>query len=154
MSNIVPGYLLKIDTWENDADNYKTEELQGLTADEVRFYIMIAECFKSGSNNGQATLGNTDIFSRFGRNRRSVDHTEYLDNKIAEWKAAGNFVPQDWIRNVDEEIDEDDDDYFYMELLYNLVGTWADGEYWRVFSGFTVHLVPEAIKDVTAEFRK
>jgi hypothetical protein len=145
--SIRPGYLLKITTWENDADNYATKDLDGLTADEVRFYIMIAKCFYSGSNNGRQTLGNTDVWSSYRNSSRSVDHNVYIDQKIQEWREAGNSVPEDWVRP------DNGDDYFYVELLCELIDTWGEGEMWRVFDSFEVYHVPHEIQEVTSEFK-
>lgn len=43
-----------------------------------------------------------------------------------------------------EAYDEDD--------WYELIGTWSDGEYVRVFESFQVHYIPVDILDVTSEF--
>jgi len=159
--HIKAGYLLKLTTWENDADNYNTTELDGLTNEEVQFYIMIAKCFESGSNNDQKTLGNTVVWSSYNEEgswsrKRSVDHTEYLDQKIKEWQEAGNSIPEKWDRTKDPYLmdgEADDTSYFYIELLSDLIGTWNDGEYWRVFESFAVYLVPNQIQDCSVAFK-
>jgi len=61
------GYLLKVTTWENDGDDYKTQEIDGLDENELKFYIELAERFKSEyqknkktKNIGTCNLGNNE----------------------------------------------------------------------------------------------
>jgi hypothetical protein len=151
MSDIAPGLLLGITTWENDGDNYKTEQLPGLNADEVRFYLMIANLFRSGNRVADG-IGNMPVFSSYERNSRSINHTPILDKMIADHLAAGGYVPDEWKRDPNEEVDEDDDSYFYSDLLGDLIGQ-SDYGHWRVFESFTVHQINETIPDVSAQFK-
>ena len=44
MKTIIPaGYRLTVTTWENDADNYNTEILEGLSESDVRMYVVLCE---------------------------------------------------------------------------------------------------------------
>lgn len=53
------GYMLRVTTWENDADNYQTEELSGLNEEEVNFIIKFTDLFRtSGWQGGLGNLGN------------------------------------------------------------------------------------------------
>lgn len=44
---IPTGYQLQVTTWENDADDYKTQKISGLSFNEVLFYIEFASKFVS-----------------------------------------------------------------------------------------------------------
>jgi hypothetical protein len=61
VSNLKPGYLLKITTWENDGDNYNTKELHGLSEMETNFVIDVCELFYSCNGWGaEDVFGNAD----------------------------------------------------------------------------------------------
>ena len=47
MPNIQAGYLLKLTSWENDGDHYRTIDLSGLTKGEVTYAIKLAKLFRS-----------------------------------------------------------------------------------------------------------
>ena len=155
MPNMKPGYLLELTTWENDGDNYKTERLYGLTKDEVKFYVHIANQFKSG-NQVSGSLGNMPVWSDFNTDRRAINHNELFDRVIAEWVKAGNYAPEEWVRVVDDMAPETDDvddyDYFYEDLLHKIVGQ-TDYGHWRVFEDFKVYYLPEAIYDISKQFK-
>lgn len=151
MSNIAPGLLLSITTWENDGDNYRTQQLPALNEEEVRFYLMIASVFKSGNYHTQS-LGNMPVYNSYEKDGRAIDHTPLLDKVIADYMAVGGYVPDAWKRDLDEEIPEDDDSYFYMDLLGDFIGT-SDYGHWRVFECFEVHQIKEEIPDISAQFK-
>lgn len=46
---IKAGYRLSVTSWENDADNHKTETIDGLTLQQVRLLIELVSLFDSGS---------------------------------------------------------------------------------------------------------
>ena len=45
------GYRLTVTTWENDADNYNTKTIEGLTFLETKFYVGFCKLFGSSCNN-------------------------------------------------------------------------------------------------------
>lgn len=51
MSTIPAGYQIHTLSWENDGDNYKTTILSGLTQEDVKFYIDLANIFKGKYGN-------------------------------------------------------------------------------------------------------
>jgi len=55
---MTPGFRLEITTWENDGDNYKTQVMQGLTAEQVSGLIWIASHFHRGNTHRQGKRQN------------------------------------------------------------------------------------------------
>ena len=57
--NIPPGHQLHVTTWENDADDYHTKILSGLTEEDVKFYISLGKEFESkNTRKGPEGMGN------------------------------------------------------------------------------------------------
>lgn len=61
---IQSGYRVSITTWENDADYYMTQVLDGLCAQDAAFYVDLARQFASVNSlkatDGGANLGNNE----------------------------------------------------------------------------------------------
>ena len=137
-----PGYLLKITTWENDADNYNTVEYSGLTVDQVSFYIEIVNLFTSCNSNDRG----------FG-NEYVKDGTEFIDKAIdkivTKYKESGMLIPEYW-----DKLHITDYEYGskYSAAIYNMIGIWNEGEYYRVFDSFEVFYIPGGIQNVTEQF--
>lgn len=55
---IKAGFRLEVETWENDADNYRTEVLDGLTEAEVKFYVEVAKAHYSRHDPSMKGFGN------------------------------------------------------------------------------------------------
>lgn len=133
MKDIKPGYMLQIETWENDRDNYNTVTFTGLNKDEVEFYIRVASLFYSVNSKYQG-FGNTSD--------EDEEIANEIDSIIEEFK-NNKSIPIDWLDTEDE---------YYVDCLNDLIGRWNEGEYWRVFDNYKVYEVPVVIKDVTEEF--
>ncbi len=153
MKEIQPGYLLKVTTWENDADNYRTIELDGLSESDVQFYIKVAELFKSAHSwprdKDQMAFGNEDV---------SDAPYEPIDEIAQAHRAAGYTVPEAWdvekAKVEDAEWFEKYGEDFYNEPLYDLIGIWNEGQMYRVFESYEVFYVPEnSIQNVTKKFK-
>jgi len=133
--NIKPGYLLKVTTWENDGDNYNTVDIDGLTEEQVRFYIHVCKKF---SIDVDASFGNEDV------------EIETLHNGMIEHIAAyKGVVPTKW----KFENDDDVDNYFFCDLLGDIGISSTEYGFWRVFESADVFLVPTAIQNVTSQFK-
>lgn len=147
--SIKPGYLLKITTWENDADNYATIERAGLTESEAKFLIKVAENFKSANNPKERGLGNHDILD-------GVTLSEIIDAIADKHKASGGQVPPDWDKENPKHAEFLQGKWasdFYHDHIYELIGIWNEGELYRVFDDYEVFYVPEPIKNVTDQFK-
>jgi len=169
--DLSPGYLLKITTWENDADNYNTVETAGIqTTDEINFYIAIATLFESchGTHRGSAEerrYGNSECggetYDPKKRYQRTGDATLVEDIKrvVDEYLSKGYRVPDEWNYHTWDKSrltgnETWDVDYnWYSDILYDFgITRWGEGEYWRVFESFEVFFVPSEIQNVTTKF--
>lgn len=178
MANIEPGYMLKITTWENDADNYNTLTKTGLTKEDTIFYIKVAKLFISCNNRDAKenyAFGNSDVFrtwdiedfpiegpypDRSGERYRRRDDMmlplrakEVIDAHKAEYGSVPEYYEYDNPKWGKAPVSYKDFRDFFNDVLYDLVGKWCDGDYWRVFENFEVFLVPGEIKNVTEEFK-
>jgi len=141
-------YLLKVISWENDADNYNTVEIRSQDRTEIEFYIKVAQLFISCNNwNGNKGFGNAD---------RPVDGVEAaIDKIVAEHTGT---IPKYWDKERSKRDDPDwwaagygDNGDYYEDGIYDLIGLWCEGERYRVFESFKVFKVTD-IEDVTGEF--
>lgn len=155
---IPTGYQVHITTWENDADNYQTKIISGLTEWDVRFYLAMANRFKSGSNNGMKTLGNhghdtSVLIEEVKELLKSHTWISFSVRKIWE-HAVGNT-----------EIHCEDCDDCPIDCDQNIAGILGDillgytcdyedeKNFCRVFDYARVYFIPSAIIDVTENFK-
>lgn len=61
--NIKPGYRISFLTWENDADHYKTQIIDGLSEEDVLFYQELASHFNSKHDYENPGYGNDEDVS-------------------------------------------------------------------------------------------
>ena len=137
MDIIPPGYQLHITSWENDADNYKTEILSGLTKEDVRFYIHFLSHFEMDKPYGNGRIGEYSdaekiaITSAYETCRPTTPQLlEDIENSIEHWKTS----------------------YYGCDWVYDTIGIWCEGERYRVFDSCEVYLVRTPIPNVTGEF--
>jgi len=162
MNDILPGYLVKIKSWENDLGNYNTTEFSGLTESAARVLISIAKLFYSENDgsfiNGkwkklrENAFGNSDI----DRTRDAL--TQAITQIVDSARRLNYDIPKEWdfmnpdyadfVNDIRNSLSD-----FYQKSIYDLIGIWCEGELYRVFDSFEVYLVPESsIKNVTADF--
>lgn len=133
MSVIKAGYRLSVTSWENDADNYNTEIVDGLSKSEVQLAVDLLNLVKDSSSN-------TDLFG----NMYDPDESE-----IEAFKAA---IEEVFKKNGIEEEQPFD---LAMDLYYDY-GIGASEFFTRVAEKVVVEYVPAdiTISDVTQEFIK
>jgi hypothetical protein len=136
--DIIPsGYQLNIISWENDADNYRTNIIYGLTKEDVQFYLHFLNHFKS-----HKPYGNEDI-------------QDYPDaEKIAITNAYEKCRPTSpqLLEDVKNSIEYWKTNDYSCEWVYETIGIWNEGEYYRVFDHCEVYLIRTPIPNVTGEF--
>ena len=142
MNNIEAGYLVKITTWENDADNYNTIDISGLTKDQARLIVEIVSLFESDGRGSE--YGNAEIEDSEGL-------FEEIDKIISSFSGTGGVLPAG-LDDPDPEWVKENYLNRYDYLIYNLIGTWNNGEYYRVLDSIEVFYVPEPINNVTEVF--
>jgi len=135
--DIVPGYRVQVTTWENDCDNYNTEAIDGLDENDVRFVLHVCKLFDRHQSN---SLGNEDLHGEAFVLALQVHLTNFEGT-----------IPEDWI--PDKDLDDEEIQYFYGDML-SLIGiNSTEYGYWRVFDDAQVYLVPQPIQNVTKKFK-
>lgn len=144
---IKAGYRVTITSWENDADNYNTKIIEGLTLDQAKFYVDFAKLFtKSGWEGGIGNLCGTNDQEI----AKAYAQIEPLAIKYACAIQSLNIFDQD---TFDAAVRIGDAADMLMELAYDIGLTC--GEYWTRFcEDIKVELVPQEItfQDVTGDF--
>lgn len=147
--NIIPaGYVMKITTWENDADNYRTETLYGLSKTLTAFIVALCKLHKSRHNSGGTYFGNM----------YEPSDSEIETYKVSIYALITEHMPlltEDDKINLfgagdDGEISQFD---YLTEFLYD-IGICGSEFYTRVFDRATIEYVPTEIRleDVTSDF--
>lgn len=133
MSIINAGYRMTVVSWEGDADNYNTIIQDGMSKEDVSFYVDLLKLIDR-KNNGKNDFGNMyepsdEEFDRFGK------------ALVPIFKKHGR------------EYDEEDPHYTGGDFISDFTG-YSDHYFTRVVDKITVEYVPIAIelKDVTKEF--
>lgn len=126
MDRIIPvGYIFTLTTWENDADNYKTESWCGLNKEQVRFLKTIS-----------------DLFSRNEDSFGNEDNTDNTNNQILERvRELFNEVPS--FLDCDTDINNDDE---VIDLINVIIGYWSDYDAWRVADKYSIIYNPTKIE--------
>lgn len=139
-----PGYLLKVQVYERDADHYDKIEHNVPNKEQVRFllefYKMFGPTYKNGANWGNTKTPIETIITE-------VEKLKY-EYRL---KYGPKSIPEIFQLTPEELIDLDLND-IYSDILYDTIGRWNYGEYWRVFDLFEVFLIPEGIQNITREF--
>lgn len=136
-------YVLKVKSWENDADNYRTEEVRSEDHDHIELLVRVAHLFFSESDDPKG-FGNSESVA-YDADQCPVN--DAIDKIIEDMKAAGKTIHEDWVRP--EEFQDRTD--FYSDHIHDLIGAWNEGEYYRVFESFKVEWIQNPV-DVTGEF--
>jgi hypothetical protein len=137
MNNIPSGYQLHITSWENDADNYKTKIISGLTKDDVQFYLHFLSLFEMDKPYGNGSVieypdaEKIAVTNAYNKCRpTSPQLLEDVKNSIEHWKTSDDSC--DWV--------------------YETIGTHGYGDFYRVFFSCEVYLIRTPIPNVTEEF--
>ena len=149
---IIPsGYRITIESWENDADNYKTKIMEGLQKPSVEFLVDFAKLFYSKNNwNGPKGHGNMYEPKAAALNNFREDYIRVINKHITK-DTEQNLLQYFW--------DEDNSDFYedqhdgVMELAYEL-GLSGGEFYTRVLDSIKVEWIPSNIvlEDVTKGF--
>jgi hypothetical protein len=133
------GYWAKVTTWENDADNYQTNELIGLSEESVKFLMKLCERHRSTHYN-EGGFGNM------------YDPSSEETKKY--WNAIHEMLIADPAGYDLFEIDEFDEDHI-CDFMHDLgLHGSSDDFFTRVFDDIKIVYVPQDItlKDVTSKF--
>ena len=154
-TKIPAGYRITVTTWEDDADNYNTEIVEGLNKTEVAFFVDACKQFYSRNRDANC-IGNMYDPS-------PKELKKFQDCMVALVARHPEMVNSEHFKDYFEEMDDEDKEVYedegeyvsswMSELLYDFGLT--SGEFFtRVCESFKVEYVPVEItlEDVTEEF--
>lgn len=143
---IIPaGYRLTVITWENDADNYQTKVLEGLSLERTQFLVELISLFKSKNHRSESGLGNM-----YQPKKEECLAVITAVNKVAE-KHPKEFICDGYsLEDCKKDMSDD-----MWELLCDL-GIAGGDFYTRVLENFKVEYMPTQVElaDVTDKFKK
>ena len=133
MSKVIKkGYYLEITTWENDGDNYKTKIMDGLSEAEARHYKGFTDQFHSKyAGAAGLNLGNSEI-----------DY--YVDDEMSNQEAYLIKSCHKYLLDVDT--------HGHGDIVFDVVNTWCNGEYYRVVESCKVFFNPSEVIMAGVEF--
>lgn len=155
-THIPTGYQLQIHSWENDLDSKKINTFNGLTKEDVCFYIELLQLFRS-----------RNAYERKGWGNGSIDMNMFsyqLEQLLKRHTDISKDTRELWtLENIDtDEYDQFEDDEIKFESLYDnivdLIGypecaAYSDMEYFsRVFDKVDVYLIESPLWNVTKDF--
>lgn len=142
---IPEGYIVSVRSWENDGDYGNERVTNGLTRDQARLLVMIAQLFKSRHSRpkgyGNAGMDLLDILEDF----EEILSTFENPSELVQFLGFTPVLPdEDDFENPDEYERQADElgDKIYYWICDNLLGyTEYYDEQWfcRVASTITVH---------------
>jgi hypothetical protein len=140
LDDIKNTFEIHIETWENDADDYRTIVHTGLTLEDVHFYHDLAKRFKSRNSRPVGGLGNDD---------HELDFlVELVNEVVASHPDMSAETASIWCAEVDE-------DNNYARLCDYVLHDPVEYDYGfcRVFDKFKVFAVKDGKRvDVTVGF--
>lgn len=121
--------MVIVETWENDADNYAKQVFDGLTWLEAEFYVCLASLFRpEWKNNSAQSYGNEE-------NNYALE----LD-AIIKTQAKCPFAF------------EDSSAKDLTHLIHDIIGTWNDGDFYRVVDNIQVYYLESSLEDLYSQF--
>lgn len=153
--NIPAGYQLHITTWENDADNYTTQIMSGLTKADVNFYLEIARKFVS-TNVGQY---DQDVWTKNGEGWGNRGHTaEELGKLLHEMAAKYPDISESIKAKLHDYLHENPEFEDINQWFDDLLGVCSEAYYdienfTKVFDSAKVFSIPVECSDVSGEFK-
>jgi hypothetical protein len=143
IKEIPAGYRVVVTSWENDADNYKTEMVEGLSRDDVSLLVDVIQLFYSKNNppKGRVCYGNLcepddEIIEQC---------MSAIEAVLAQHPKSSTSPLSDYFKNAEG----------VMEYLCDLGLSGSEFFWTRVLESFEVYYFPEAmyIQVVTDEFK-
>lgn len=141
------GHIVFVTTWENDADNYITKNISGLTLEQANAIVEFAKFFTSGSNNrGYCKKTNRNVF---GNAEYDTMRFGYV---VSNWRTYFN------IKNFENLLLIGFNDLYQtliiIDTIHNIfrkiIGSWGDGQYVRVAEKVEVFYVPQDVQAISS----
>ena len=156
--NITPGYWIQFTSYEGDGDNYQTRDVYGLKPDDVKFYLLLADNFRSQWNSGKSknkkSYGNEGIEPAvlIKMIRTLLDSSLQLSLVLKiEWEMILNDPAYPNLSK--EEIASDISEQLSDTILGNASENYYDESlFCRVFEEYKIFYIEQEIPDVTNDF--
>lgn len=145
MSIIHSGYRLTVKSWENDADNYNTVVLTGLSKDDMLFYACILKAFEHTQDYKNRLCNLYDP---------SDEEMARLSKFSRELFARFPAMLEGFDPEFTDMSDDDNAHDCLLEVLCDL-GLSGTEFHTRVVASWSVEYIPEEVKfeDVTEQFK-
>lgn len=143
---IIPaGYRVTVVTWENDADNYRTKVLEGLSESKARYLAEMADMFTRKNCHRGLNIANL-----FEPSERDMDRVFEAFRVFAEKHPNEFFYDDDFDIENDEHLGDVIGDHLHK------IGLCGGEFYTRVTDSIKVEYIATAIElqDVTKDFVK
>lgn len=124
MTYLKAGITVVVTSWENDADNYRDKFLTGLSKECALAVGNFCNLFSSRNNQKRPGLGNSAM-------------TQLDFDDIAKS-----------LSESDLKVLTDSVNFTLVDLFYELVGDWCEGEYSRVVENVKYLNVPFDIEEI------
>lgn len=143
MSIIKAGYKITVESWENDADNYRTESIDGIQDKEyVQFLVEFMQLFES-HHNSKFGIGNM-----YDPDEKELEKYENVLKELCEKYDAGKwFKDPQYVQGFEPH-------QYLSDIRYDLHGSSSEGFFTRVTESIVVEYTPTDIvlEDVTKQF--
>lgn len=147
---IKAGYRLTVTSWENDADNYRTVSVDGLSEEHCRELVRLCELLYSRHRDRKKkTYGN--LINRGWR--EDDEYGEFMAAAISLFDFDRIFRQQEEEGDSVEPFDEEAKGYYISDLLHEL-GLSSETFATRVVETIEVSFTPTDVEldDVTSKF--
>lgn len=139
------GLQLRITTWENDADDFSTQLISGLTNADVVFYLSLATLFRSRNHRPIPGIGNQSVSSH--------DLLEIVNDALAKHPDISQETKDTW--SSEEEVLFEDEVYdLFAEHILGYPVQIEERNFCRVFEKFEVFEIRWPIENVTEKFKQ
>ncbi|AIZ01924.1 hypothetical protein VR5_137 [Escherichia phage vb_EcoM-VR5] len=138
---IPKGYVIEIETWENDGDNYKTQTIFGVEEQEIQQYKYILELFQGSHCNNRNKCGNSEW--------DVVKHLiiAHIESGVKSGQLTPDFINKTLC--IENLVDGDNGQEFeLMCSLQELLGEPVeyDSDFMRVVSWVKLYIIEEEIQ--------
>lgn len=143
--NILPGYMLKVTSYDEGFNRFENVVLHGLSKQDVRFYLAFLTPF-ANKTLGRGLYGGESI------NAYPKAPIHCLEDAFCNFPPSDPTLHRECFDAIMNSEANPEQDYAF-DLIVGLIGTWNEGYNYRSFSCHRVHHVPKECLDVTNEFR-
>lgn len=148
---ISKGYVLTIDTWENDGDNRTTKTKSFSKLEDARMWVNIAVKYAAQCGNRYGC-----IYEAFNDGEISFADFGFTDEEIEYIHKSKFFFNMRDVEEANAEIeklkDPEDDDAFngffdgLNSYMYDMDVSGSEDYMGRVIDGWSIHEIPETVE--------